>query len=135
MNPDRDGCGLIWCAPVAPLEGSCAQEISNMTQNIFLKHGFEPLISLTLLTERCLGCILTIAYDRDIPGEDAKAMACYDELLQTLTNSGYYPYRLGIHSMNLLASGEENYQNLLNKIKTAIDPQNILAPGRYLTRD
>lgn len=132
MNPDRDGCGLIWCAPIAPLEGKCAQEISTITQDIFFQHGFEPLISLTLLTERCLGCILTIAYDRDLPGEDAKAMACYEELLQALTNSGYYPYRLGVHSMNLLTSGEESYQKLLKKLKTAIDPQNILSPGRYL---
>jgi 4-cresol dehydrogenase (hydroxylating) flavoprotein subunit len=135
MNPDRDGCGLIWCAPVAPLEGSCAEEISAITHNIVLRHGFEPLISLTLLTERCLGCILTIAYDRDLPGEDAKAMACYNELLQTLIDSGYYPYRLGIHSMNLLALGEASYQNLLDKIKKAIDPQNILAPGRYLIEE
>lgn len=132
MNPDQDGCGLIWCAPVAPLEGNCAQEINSITQGIFTKHGFEPLISLTLLTERCLGCILTITYDRNLPGEDAKAMACYDELLQALTNSGYYPYRLGIHSMEMLTHGEESYQNLLNKLKTAIDPKNILAPGRYL---
>ena len=132
MNPDRDGCGLIWCAPVAPLEGNCAREINSITQDIFIKHGFEPLISLTLLTERCLGCILTIAYDRDIPGEDAKAMACYEDLLQVLTESGYYPYRLGIHSMAMLNSGSESYQNLLRKIKTAIDPQNILAPDRYL---
>ena len=59
-------------------------------------------------------------------------MACYKDLLKALTNSGYYPYRLGVHSMDLLAEGEESYQNLLNKIKTAIDPENILAPGRYL---
>ena len=132
MNPDRDGCGLIWCAPVAPLDGNCAKEINSITRDIFTKHGFEPMISLTLLTERCLGCILTIAYDRHVPGEDAKAMACYDELLATLLDAGYYPYRLGVHSMDLLAKGSHSYQNLLGQIKAAIDPQNILAPGRYI---
>ncbi|VEP14299.1 FAD/FMN-dependent dehydrogenase [Hyella patelloides LEGE 07179] len=132
MDLDQDGCGLIWCAPVAPLDGNCAQEINSITQDIFTQYGFEPFISLTLLTERCLGCILTISYDRYVPGEDERAMACYKDLLKALTSSGYYPYRLGVHSMDLLAEGEESYQNLLNKIKTAIDPQNILAPGRYL---
>ncbi len=132
MDLDRDRCGLIWCAPVAPLEGDCATEINSITQNIFIKHGFEPLISLTLLTERCLGCILTIAYDRDVPGEDTRAMTCYEELLQVLTDSGYYPYRLGIHSMDILNRGEASYQNLLHQIKDAIDPNQILAPGRYL---
>lgn len=132
MNPDRDGCGLIWCAPVAPLEGKCAQEINSITKEIVIKHGFEPLISLTLLTERCLGCVLSITYDRNEPGEDDKAIACYDELLQTLTDSGYYPYRLGIHSMDTATSGEKDYQELLNQIKGAIDPDNVLAPNRYL---
>ena len=134
MNPDRDGCGLIWCAPVAPLDGKCAQEINSITRGIIIKHGFEPLISLTLLTERCLGCVLSITYDRDVEGEDNRAMACYEELLHTLTDAGYYPYRLGVHSMDTATSGSQSYQNLLNNIKTAIDPNNILAPKRYLEK-
>ena len=132
MNPDRDGCGLIWCAPIAPLRGKCAQEISDTTTEVFTKYGFEPLISLTLLTERCLGCILTIAYDRHIPGEDEKAIACHEELLKILGKLGYYPYRIRVHDREIITSGETSYQELLQKIKAALDPQNILAPGRYL---
>jgi len=30
MDPDRDGCGLLWCAPVAPMEGEHA---ARMTQS------------------------------------------------------------------------------------------------------
>ena len=131
MNPDRDGCGLIWCAPIAPLKGECAEEISSIATPIFRKHGFEPLISLTLLTERCLGCIITIAYDRSIPGEDEKAIACHEELLKAFSESGYYPYRIRVHDRDIITAGEGSYQELLQKIKAAIDPNNILAPGRY----
>ena len=132
MDLDRDGCGLIWCAPVAPLEGKCADEINEIITDTVGKYGFEPLISFTLLTERCLSCIMTIAYDRHIPKEDQKAMDCYKDLLEQLTNSGYYPYRLGIHSMEMLTSAETSYQKLLDNIKNAIDSKGILAPGRYL---
>ena len=132
IDLDRDGCGLMWCAPVAPLDGKCADELNTIIVDTVGKYGFEPLISLTLLTERCLSCIITIAYDRHVPGEDEKAMDCYHALLEQLTNSGYYPYRLGIHSMEMLTSAETSYQELLDKIKNAIDPKGILAPGRYL---
>jgi 4-cresol dehydrogenase (hydroxylating) len=131
-NPDRDGCGLIWCAPVAPLDGNCAEEINQIVTEIASQYHFEPLISLTMLTERCLGCIIAIAYDRDLPGEDTKAINCDRAMLTRLNQAGYYPYRLGIQDMEMLTSGETSYQNFLQQIKRAIDPQQILAPKRYL---
>ena len=131
MNPDRDKCGLIWCAPVAPLEGKEALVIAQMTTKVTLEHHFEPLISMTLLTERCLGCVIAIAFDREIPGEDQRALNCYYDLSKQLNQSGYYPYRLGIQSMDMLAEAEDSYQDLLVNIKNALDPNNILAPGRY----
>lgn len=130
-NPDRDGCGLLWCSPVAPLEGRHAVIIYQIVQEILADHEFEPSISMTLLTERCLSSVISIVYDRDEPGEDQKAMTCYKALLERLTQAGYYPYRLGIQSMDLMAEGEENYPNLLKKLKESLDPNHILAPGRY----
>ena len=47
-------------------------------------HGFEPMISITLLTERAIGCVISISYDRDIPGEDERAAVCHRELLSEL---------------------------------------------------
>lgn len=131
VNPDRDGCGLIWCAPIAPLDGSHAAKINQIVVNTLLQHSFEPMISMTLLTERCLGCVISISYDREISGEDERAMTCYEELLSQLTQAGYYPYRLGIQSMSLMTKAEESYQTLLHKLKETLDPNQILAPGRY----
>jgi 4-cresol dehydrogenase (hydroxylating) len=75
--------------------------------------------------------IISITYDRDIPGEDEKAMQCHDELLKKLTDKGYIPYRLGVQSMNKLPAPEESSKIFLTTIKKALDPNNILAPGRY----
>jgi 4-cresol dehydrogenase (hydroxylating) len=135
VNPEKDRCGLIWCAPIAPLDGAAGAEIYEMVQGVFRQYEFEPLISISLLTERCLNCVIAITYDREIPGEDERAIACYDHLMDGLTQAGYYPYRLGIQSMELLAQMEESYQDLLNKLKHCLDPQGILAPGRYAPPD
>jgi 4-cresol dehydrogenase (hydroxylating) len=130
-DPDRDRCGLLWIAPVAPMEGSSAQALVAMCEQTLLAHGFEPQISLTLVTERSVACVVSIAYDREMPGEDAKAMAAYLDLQKQLEGEGYYSYRLGIAGMQT-QNGEPAYGQLLRTLKGALDPGNILAPGRYI---
>jgi 4-cresol dehydrogenase (hydroxylating) flavoprotein subunit len=130
MDPDRDRCGLIWCAPVAPISGEHAARLASLTSEILLRHCFEPALSITLLTERTLACIVSIGYDRDVPGEDERAMACHDETIAALRQAGYHFYRLGIQSMGE-ARTDGAYGELLRNLKDAIDPAAILAPGRY----
>lgn len=130
-DPDRDGCGLLWTAPVAPMEGRAADEIVSLARRVLLKHGFEPQVSLTLLTERALACVVSITYDRALRGEDKKAMACYKELQSSLEDQGYYSYRLGIAGMNTVSKSPA-CANFLGTLKQALDPEHILAPGRYI---
>ena len=132
-DPDRDGCGLIWCAPVAPISGKHAQIINQIVKDTLFKYEFEPQQSMTLLTERVLNCVITIGYDREVEGEDQKALSCYEELMNKLTESGYYPYRLGINSMDIMAKGENDYNQLLKNLKNTFDPNSILSPGRYIS--
>jgi 4-cresol dehydrogenase (hydroxylating) len=129
MDPDRDRCGLLWCAPVAPLDGGHAERLTGLVSRIVLAHGFEPLISITLVTERALTCVVSISYDRDVSGEDARAEACYDALLDALLDAGYHSYRLGLRGMSRL--GDDPTGQLLEELKRVCDPRGVLAPGRY----
>lgn len=131
MNPDRDGCGLLWCSPVAPNDGRHARRLTELATELVLRHGFEPAISLTALTDRALACIISLAYDRDVPGEDQRAMACHHDLLESLAASGYHSYRLSIGSMSAMGPAGA-YTDLLETIKRTLDPNGILAPGRYV---
>ena len=130
-DPDRDGCGLLWCAPVAPAEGESVLAMTRLAEDILLAHGFEPLISLTLTTDRAVTCVVSISYDRELEGEDQRAMECYRELLDRMTAAGFYSYRLGVQARQML-DPTTPYGRLLASIKNALDPQHILAPGRYL---
>jgi len=130
-DPDRDRCGLIWCSPIAPADGESVTELVIIAEGTLLECGFEPMISLTMITERSVACVISIAYDREINGEDHKAMECYRQLQGRLTSHGFYPYRLGIQSMNLLDSDTAR-ASFLSALKNSIDPNNILAPGRYI---
>jgi 4-cresol dehydrogenase (hydroxylating) len=131
MDPDRYGCGLLWCSPVAPADGLHAGRLTTLSSQLLLRHGFEPAISLTMITDRTLACIISIAYDREVPGEDAKVLACYHELLQMLAQEGYPSYRLSIGAMNAVPD-QPSYNGILQTLKSALDPNGILAPGRYI---
>jgi 4-cresol dehydrogenase (hydroxylating) len=131
MDPDRDGCGLLWCSPMAPNDGSHARKLAGIASQLMLRHGFEPAISLTVLTDRTIACIVSIAYDREVEGEDQRAQECHDELIESLARHGYHSYRLSVNSMT--AMGDTGaYIELLQKIKQTLDPGGVLAPGRYL---
>jgi 4-cresol dehydrogenase (hydroxylating) len=133
MDPDRDGCGLLWCSPVAPNRGSNAMEVASLATAVVLRHGFEPAISLTVITERALACIISIGFDRHVAGEDARALACHRDLLAGLAERGYHSYRLSVDAMPAMASGG-TYEKLLHGIKSVVDPSGILSPGRYISQ-
>jgi len=132
MDPDRDRCGLLWCAPVAPMEGGHSERLATLSSDVLLSHGFEPLISITLITERAITCVVSISFDRDVPGEDQRALTCYRELLARLTAAGYHSYRLGIQAMGQWHC-DDSAAPLLARLKAACDPAGIVAPGRYET--
>jgi 4-cresol dehydrogenase (hydroxylating) len=130
-DPNRDGCGLLWCAPVAPTEGKYAMEIWEIIETTLSKYEFEPSVSYTLITPRAMDCVIAISYDREVKNEDKKAKDCHDELLNKLTAKGYFPYRLGVQSMYMMSERDKDYDSFYKTIKEALDPKGILAPGRY----
>ena len=130
MDPDRDGCGLLWFAPILPADGEDVAKVRAVTMEILLAAGFEPIISLSLINGRAIACVISISYDRAVSGEDASAMACYESLVARVNSLGYYSYRLGIQSMAEMNT-PGNYGTLMRTIKDAIDPAGILSPGRY----
>jgi 4-cresol dehydrogenase (hydroxylating) len=103
-----------------------------ITERITLAHGFEPIVSLTLLTERTLCSVVSLSYDRSVEGEDKRAMECYHQLTDSLLAAGYPPYRLGAQCGYSVPTSD-GFRNLLDAIKDRLDPQHILAPGHYLS--
>ncbi|MBD2300152.1 FAD-binding oxidoreductase [Nostoc sp. FACHB-190] len=131
MNPDRDRCGLIWLAPSVPFDGKHVRTALKIIEEIAIRYQFEPNIGLQCVTERSIDMTVAIVYDRDVPGEDERAIACHDEMMQKLILEGYIPYRLTTSAMNSLPTPKDDYGKLLQELKRALDPNNILAPGRY----
>lgn len=130
-HPDRDRCGFIWCSvavPFTPEEASAASAIATRVPRMF---ALEPNVALLAVTPRCLYLVVALAYDRDVSGEDDRAMACYQSLQRELVQAGYYPIRLGLPGFPEELPVQDDSRALLKRLKEAMDPAGILAPGRY----
>jgi 4-cresol dehydrogenase (hydroxylating) len=131
MDPEGDRCGVVWLCPTVPFSGRHISAAVVVAEDLMPAHGFEPLLAFVGQSERCLYLLPSIVYDRSVSGEDERAMACHDALLERYCRLGYLPNRLGIQSMEGLPPAKDDFTSLLRRLKEAVDPIGVLAPGRY----
>lgn len=135
LDPDRDRCGLLWCTPTVPFTGEHVAAALAIMAPCMLRHGFEPGLTIQGISERVVYIVGSLSYDRDAPGDDARALACYHEMTAATAAAGYPPYRSSIAAMtgppvDALAPADDSAR-VLAAIRAALDPHAILAPGRY----
>ncbi len=131
LNPARDGCGLIWYSPLVPMVPERVRRYVGIVHEVCIAHAVEPLITLTSLSDRCFDSSVPLLFDRTDPAAAARAQSCYRALLDAGERDGFLPYRIGVEAMDWFARPGRPYWDLITAIKSAIDPQRILAPGRY----
>jgi 4-cresol dehydrogenase (hydroxylating) len=131
LDPARDGCGLIWYVPAVEMKPDAVRRFSEMVQSVMLSRGFEPLISLISVSDRCFLATVPVLFDLASSTEREAARVCHLALLDEGAKGGFLPYRVDVGSMGwLLARAPEHWQ-IVSKLKRALDPAAIIAPGRY----
>jgi 4-cresol dehydrogenase (hydroxylating) len=131
LDPLDNNTGLMWISPIMPMTGEAAQDLVQRICPLLQRFGFEPLITVSLITERAMVAVTTIAYDRSSPEETQRAAQCYAHLFQEVMRAGYIPYRSSIASMPHLAQGSEVFWDVVHGLKQVLDPDRIIARGRY----
>ncbi|WP_285652448.1 FAD-binding oxidoreductase [Actinomycetospora sp. NBRC 106375] len=130
-DPDRDGCGLIWFLPMIPWRARDITSVVGTCRNVMTNAGFEPTIALRFPADRTVLVACSIQFDRDEPGADDRAMDCYEALFAAVADLGYLPYRAGLQGMAMYPSPEPGWQDVFARLKSALDPNGVIAPGRY----
>ncbi|MGA9583093.1 MAG: FAD-dependent oxidoreductase [Allosphingosinicella sp.] len=129
-DPVADRCGVLSNCFELPLEGAVIAEFIGRLEATLLRHGYEPMLSLTLINDRYAKCFQQLMYDREIAGEDAKARACHVELFALIEDSGFTHSRVDILHMEDMRRRARSTA-LRDRIARSLDPNGILAPGRY----
>lgn len=131
LDPARDGCGLIWYSPIVPMRpGDVRQYVDHLVLTT-RKHGFEPLITLTSVSDRCFDSSVPLLFDRNSEFAMERARRCYMDLLESGRKRGVLPYRVHVDAMDWLTSQPSAHWQVTRWVKKALDEHDILSPGRY----
>ena len=130
LNPAQDGCGLFWYAPIVPLRSGAVDQFVQFARRICEEHGLIAAITLTALSPRACVATIPLSFDRNDPRAERQAIQCFEHLYDEGLSLGFMPYRMGAQFMPFMARNE-HAGNLANAIKGALDPNQIMAPGRY----
>jgi 4-cresol dehydrogenase (hydroxylating) len=125
-----NGGGLAWFAPVAAAKGAEAERQTRLAREILDKYGFDYTAAYAI-GWRDLHHIIALLFDKSDAEEEARADACYREMVTRFGQQGWASYRTGVNTMDLVAQqyGQVN-RDFNATIKQALDPNHILAPGK-----
>ena len=133
IDPARDGCGLAWIGPVVPFTSEHVMKVLALTKQLFDKHEFDFFVEVIIESPRSVFVLVGVFYQRHDPADCERARAWYHDARQAYIAHGYPPYRATVMSMPQALDSNPAGRDFLAAIKRAVDPQNLLAPGRYGT--
>jgi 4-cresol dehydrogenase (hydroxylating) flavoprotein subunit len=132
LDPARDGCGLVWYSPLVPMKSNLVRKYVSHVMQTCEDYGVEPLITLTAFSERCFGSSVPLLFNSQSEEEFIRIQKCYQVLFEDGISMGFAPYRLGLESMSKVTNTSTTFWNVVEKIKSSLDPKGIIAPGRYV---
>ncbi|KAK4182619.1 hypothetical protein QBC35DRAFT_546643 [Podospora australis] len=129
----RPNGGHIAFSPVSPIRGADATKLFQLGKEIHERYkiDFFPAFCVGL---REMHLIVEIVFDRDDADEKKRALACLRDMVDEAAKQGYGEYRTHLVLMDQVAGTYGFNDGALGKfnekLKDALDPNSILAPGR-----
>ncbi len=131
-DPRDVGSGLLWLSPTVPARGRDAVELVQGLEKVFAAHGFDLPLSLTLINERAMVGVINVSYDQQVEGEAVQATACYEAALAFCMEQGFVPYRTALAGSSRFHDPADPFWKTAAAIKRALDPGNIVSPGKFM---
>ena len=125
--------GHIGYSPVLPAKGDLAMDQFHRTLALYKKYGMDYHASFAF-GERSLTNVNQLLFDRDDAQMMGRVDAMFRDLVKDAHAKNYGEYRTHIEYMDLVAStydfGNGALRRLNEKVKDALDPNGIVAPGK-----
>ena len=123
--------GLIWFAPVIKPCAADLDSLLSIASPLFDKHQLEMPVTVSLVEGHRAICVFSIGFDKSNADETDRAHRLYGLLDKQCCAAGFAPYRTSILGMPELKY-ETGKLAALRALKQALDPNNIISPGRYI---
>ncbi|MBV9800846.1 MAG: FAD-binding oxidoreductase [Solirubrobacterales bacterium] len=126
--------GHIGFSPVAPLTGADAVRLRDLLRGMVNDAGLDYIVALIPINARSFVHVTLIIFDTK---NEPQTRAAYDvakRLVRDAAKLGYGEYRAHLDFMDLAQEqysfGDHAYRRFCERIKDALDPNGILAPGK-----
>lgn len=127
---DWRGGGLASFTPATPLIGAIAAEHQALSRRLLAEHGFDFVVEY-ICAGRLSRALHMVLFDPGDPDERARAEACCDTLREAFGDLGWPFARLPLHMQEAEMRRRPEFLDVCNSIKRVLDPDSVLAPGRY----
>lgn len=131
LDPDSSEGGIVFAAPIVPLEGSAVRDMLNVTDRVAAQFDMRAAVTLNLMSDKALEGVVSLDFRRTDRESAKRAHECIRALNQAYLENGYTPYRIDIDNMDLLPDAGNAFWRTARALKRTLDPNNVLAPGRY----
>jgi 4-cresol dehydrogenase (hydroxylating) len=128
---DQSDCGLLFVNPAFPMDGKFVAETIRELQHIAAGEGHELFMTINIETATSLVAVINLLFDRKNSAEAAAAHRCADAMLRHIRGKGLEVYRARADMMGALVQDDPEYWATVRALKQELDPDNIIAPGRY----
>lgn len=133
LNPDRDGCGFLHYMISVVITKESVREFADMAKRITAEHRIARAIHFSFLTDTFFIGYVALLFDRNDSDETARAHRCFDDLFQTGISKGFPPFRAPSFAVDSIVrkNAKTGSMALTDTLKSFLDPEAILAPGKY----
>jgi 4-cresol dehydrogenase (hydroxylating) len=114
-----------------PAAGREVIEAIDLVTATSARFRIQPQLTIQLPNGRAAVLVVRLCFNRDDAEERGRASRCYKAVLEATVDAGFPPWRLGIEGMPLLRQRGIDMA-LARRLKAWMDPEAVLAPGRYL---
>jgi 4-cresol dehydrogenase (hydroxylating) len=128
---DASDFGMTCDVRAVPFAGREAYDVVAAARAAARPHGLRPHVSLSALDAHTLEAVFILLFDRSSPARVAAAHAATVDLRRVLDKSAVVPHRVGIDAAAQVVVPGDPYWETLAGIKRALDPDLVIAPGRY----
>jgi len=127
----RPGGGNIWFLPGTPMVGRVANEFQRLCRKIYEEFGLDYTV-MNVCSARFARGLHVITFNREDADERARADACYRKMSEEVGARGVFVGRAPVDYHNFhMRQAMPAFRDACSGIKAALDPNGVIAPGRY----
>jgi 4-cresol dehydrogenase (hydroxylating) len=126
----RPGGGATWFLPATPMVGTVANEHQALSRRILAEHGFD-FVTEYVCGPRMARALHILLFNRQEAEERQRAGRCFRALMKAYAEVGVPIARAPVDMQEEAMARLQGVPDVLSRLKQALDPQGILAPGKY----